>query len=201
MRNTLLAALAFCAIAAAQTWIPLPAGSPAGSSVATMVIKPMSLFSTRKVIGGGRTVGLWSVGVCNDTLQRIVVPRLRLMAAVPDVVDLPNDLAEDVVGRQTAASPASFLGANGDRIMNLVSSGLMIGGVASGTGNATYAGLGLAGLSFVFQSISKTAPTAQPYFSQLLPAAVPLDPGACSQYYVFASLMKGASPRVVRLGQ
>lgn len=190
-----------CSSAIAQTWTPLPAGSPPGSSVVTLVMKPMSLFSTRKVIGGGRTVGLWTVGVCNDSLQRIVVPRLRLMAAVPDVVDLPNDLAEDVVGRQTSAAPSSFLGANGDRIMNFVSSGLMIGGVATGTGNATYAGLGVAGLGFIFQSIAKTAPTAQPYFSQLLPAAVPLEPGACSGFYVFSALMRSPTARVVRLGQ
>lgn len=201
MTRLVAAAIALCPAIAAQTWTPLPVSAPNSTSVVTLVMKPMSLYSTRKVIGEGRTVGLWRVGVCNDTAQRIVVPRERLMAAVPDVIDLPNDLAEDVVGRQTSAAPASFLGANGDKLLNFASSGLMVGGVVSGTGNATYAGLGLAGLMFIFQSISKTAPTAQPYFSQLLPSAIPLDPGACSGYYVFASLMKGAAPRVVRLGQ
>lgn len=200
MIRTLLIIL-ISASAIAQSWIPLPAGSTA-PSVVTLTVKPISLVSTRRVLGQGRAVGLWSVSPCNDTLSsRLIVPRPRLMAAVPDLVDLPNDLAEDIVGRQTTAAPASFIGTNGDKILGLISTGLMIAGFATGTKQATYVGAGTAGLQFVFQSIGSRAPTAQPYFSRLLPTLIPLEPGQCGEYFLFASLMHNAQPRVVRIGQ
>lgn len=158
---------------------------------ATVTLKPISLITTKKVIGGGRAVGLWTVTACNDSAVAMQLDRARIMAAAPSLHELPNDLAEDAVGRQSADQASSFLGQRGDALLSFASSGLAIGGLSTGADSIGYAGLALQGLAFIFKVAGQRAPNPQPYYSKLLPDLVALPPGGCSPaFYVFASLTK-----------
>ncbi len=166
----------------------------------TVTLKPISLVTTRKVIGEGRRAGLWTVTSCSDAGVRLLVDRGRIASAFPELRDLPNDLAEDVVGRQTAADVRSVLGSKGDELIGFASQGLAVGGFITGTDGAGYAGLALAGAQMIFRMLGKTAPTATPYYSRLLPDQVTVPPGGCAPtYYLFASLMQGARTLQARI--
>ncbi len=169
--------------------VPFQPPTTTGAGSISVVLKHVGSMTLKRVLGDGRSADLWTVGVCNETAGKVVAPRVRIMGAFA-VTDLPNDLAEDVVGRQTSANPKSVIGDNGDTILGLGASGLALGGIASGTAAASYAGVGMAGLQLVFRILAKQAPSATPYFSKLLPDVVGLDPGACGQWYLFSSLMR-----------
>jgi hypothetical protein len=182
--------------------LPVNAPATSGQQTITLVLKQVSTVTTRMILGQGKAAALWSVGVCNDTAVNQVIPRIRLMAAVPNVPDIPNALAEDAIGRQAAAAPASILGANGDTLISFASSGLMIGGIATSTSSSTWAGVGLSAASFALKLFAKSAPNPSVYFSQLLPDNVALAPLACSPYYLFTSVTRGGPTSiVVRLAQ
>jgi hypothetical protein len=109
----------------------------------TVTLKPISLVTTKKAIDSGKQAGLWTVSVCSDWTAKVTIDRARITSATPDLRDLPNDLAEDVIGRAIADNPKSFIGNNGDTLLSFGAAGLALGGIASGTNGATYAGLGM----------------------------------------------------------
>lgn len=194
-RPLILVALFFGSRVYAQTVAPefpsMPFGGPTTTGVhrVSVVVKHVTSMTVKQVLGEGHSVDLWTVGVCNDGGDRIGAPRVRVMAAFP-FTDLPNDLAEDVVGRQTANDPKSIIGETGDTILGLGSTGLTLGGIATGTAAATWAGVGMTGVQLVFRFLAKRAPSATPYFSKLLPDSIGLDGSGCGQWYLFASPMR-----------
>lgn len=176
--------------------MPFSAPGSAGHQVYA-VLKPIAQVTTRAVLGEGRAAGLWTVAYCNNSAARLTVSRVRLMAQVA-IPDLPNALAEDVVGRQASSDVRSVIGNNGDSVLNLISSGLTIGGIATKTSSAAWAGLATTGLQLIFRQLASRAPSPVPYFSQLLPDSVALESGSCSiTYYVFASLIQTPKPITV----
>ncbi len=158
----------------------------------SVVFKPISLLATRRIVGRERTVGWWTVSACNDGLATRSVARERLTALAPELHELPNVLAEDVIGRQNAADPKSFIGANGDAILQLASSGTAIGGYLTGSGPAQIVGLSLTGLQFIFRTLAKGAPDARPYYSTLLPDEFSLDAGRCRTFGLISGLIPNA---------
>jgi hypothetical protein len=163
-----------------------------------LTIKPLSLISTKSVYGKGQTVGKWTPTVCNDSAVKVDVSRDRLLMAVPELHELPSDLAQDVIGRTAAADPRSVIGDTGDAAMGLMAQVTTAAGVIAKSSRATYAGLGIGVLQIGLQLLKKHAPKPQPYYSELLPDSFALGPMQCTSdigkhFFIVASLLHGAA--------
>lgn len=192
-----IALLAFLPLLSGQS-PPPPVQNPAQIVLIPVHVwvKPISLVTTKKVIGEGRTAGVWTVDVCQDTNLKLSADRARILSGAMAVHVIPNRLAEDAIGRQGNADPKSILGTYGDEAIGLASDGGIIGGLAAGSSGALYVGAGLKAAQLIFRILKKAAPDASPYYSDLLPAQVAIPALGCSpQYYVFASL----APKVVSI--
>jgi hypothetical protein len=106
---------------------------------------------------------------------------------------LPNDLAEDVVGRQVSGDPQSIISANGNETLNLATTLVTGLGIVTKSTNTVY-GAAAAGIAqLIINLATKKAPSATPYFSRLLPDSIPLS-SSCGTWYVFSGLIRKAEP-------
>lgn len=166
------------------------------ADVLTVTLKPIPAKHTRKIIGRGQA-GIWTVMACSDSPKTLTVPRERIMGEALQIPDLPNAMAQDIVMRQIADSPFSFIGGQGDAILGLAASGLTAAGIAAKSSTAGYVGVGMAATQLIFRMLAAKAPNAGPYLANLLPDKVTLGAGDCHTWYVFSALV--ARPTAVQI--
>lgn len=128
-----------------------------------------------------------TVMLCTDSPVPIQFPRERVLQAAPGVHSIPNMLALDLGARAVSGDPKTFLGREGQSLLNLASSGLTAGGIAVRSDGLGWAGLGVGIAGFIIQSLARAAPSIAPYIGSLLPDKVALDAVGCGTFGLVAS--------------
>ncbi len=181
--------------------LPVPQAPALSPATAHALFTPISQSTVRGAFGRAKkaSIVLWTCQICNETATPVQLRRERVLMAAPWLLALPNDLAEDAIGRQVANDPQSFLGTNGNAVLTLGSTIATAAGVVAKSPAASYIGAGMLVGQFFINLATKRAPNAQPYFSRLLPSIVPLGAGGCDTYFIFASPVHNASPIIVEV--
>jgi hypothetical protein len=179
---------------AAQSWPVVVYNAPgtAGASRAIVKLMPISTVATRKPLGG-KTAGLWTIEACVVEGSVKSIPRTLLLAH-STVPFLPNDLAEDVIGRQVASDPNTLISTQGNAFISMVTALVSGLGIAAKSPNTVYAATAASVAQLLINSATKRAPNAQPYFSRLLPELVPVSSN-CGTWYLFAPLVRDAAKK------
>lgn len=175
-------------------WLAVAAASALSAQVVA-TLKPISTVTSRAIVGEGRAIGVWTVTLCSRQQSERHVDRGEVFSQALQIRELPNDLAQDVAGRQADADSRSVLGSVGDQLVGLAGDGSLMAGIAADTPAALYAGAGLKVAQLILRLVKRQAPNPTPYFSRLLPDEVVLPAMRCSPaMYFFASRMPKAAP-------
>lgn len=141
---------------------------------------------------GLRTLGLWTVTACNDSPRATMLPKERLMLALPSVRIVHTDRAKAVLSYAQGRQPRA-------RAVQVIRYALLGAAVASGfAGGSPAASAGLAaGAGFADQfarRLEAETPSLAPWLAGLSDEPLRLDPGSCGFRTVFAALQRGARP-------
>lgn len=152
-------------------------------------ISPNSSKASLPTIG---LVGLWVVGICNNSPVSATVQRTAILAAAPALHAMPDNLAQDLMTRKVGTSPWSVTAAILKELGIIVPMGVAAQGLANNSKTTAYAGIGAAVGMYLVSRATARVPNPTPYFAELLPAAVTLGPLQCSTapYFLIADLMK-----------
>jgi hypothetical protein len=161
------------------------------STLVTATFKPLPISGTSKVFGKGRDIGLWTVGVCNESSFPVIKPREKIMRMAPLIHELPNSLAQDVLTRKAASSGRATFAEVATGLTGLAGTGVTAAGIAQGSRSATYVGAGLQAVAVLVTLIKKHAPDPTPYLGEFLPDMVALSAGpeSCHTWLIGAGLM------------
>jgi hypothetical protein len=171
-------------------WKSIPFDAPT-TVQAIAQATPISIMSTRKVLGKGRSVGLWKISICSRNGAVTLPAEQVLMGST--IPFIPNVLAEDIVGRQVSTSPVSVISANGNTALSLATTVVAGIGIAAKSPNTLYASAAASVAQLFINLATQQAPNATPYFSSLLPSTVAFNAqNACGTWYLFSSPIKNA---------
>lgn len=146
-----------------------------------VTLKPQSPKTTKALFGRGKDITIWNVGLCSTSTQIVVTARRpRIMEELPQITDIENRRAVEVLSRRAAKDPRSIAGTYGDQVLGLASQGLTISGYATKAKWASWAGIAALGLQLGLQAAKKTSPNPSQYFLDLLPSEVALAPMSCN---------------------
>jgi hypothetical protein len=187
---TLLVLCSPCLCAEAEGNIP-PAPAPSIGVRVRATPEPMSVLEALKL----RTLGLWSLSVCNETAATRTLARERLVLALPSIRIVGNDRARSALeyarGRTWQARTASVIRYG------------LLGATAStalaGSQKRVIASLAAGALvaDQVARRLDADTPALAPWLAGLSDEPLVLNPGACGSRTVFAAPMRNA--RVVEV--
>lgn len=139
---------------------------------------------------GMRTLGLWSISLCNDTASPVTISRERVILALPAVRIVSTERARAALayaqGRTWQARAAG--------VMRWGLMGSTVGAALAGTNKQVIAGLAVGALlaDQVARRLENEIPRLDPWVAGLSDEALTLGPGQCGSRTVFAALQRGA---------
>jgi len=134
---------------------------------------------------GMRSLGLWTVSLCSESPAPVVVPRERLVLALPTVRIVPNDRARAALqyaqertwqARTAGVMKYILLGATGATALAKTNPNV-VAGLAVGTGVAME----------VARRLEGDTPVLTPWLAGLDDGPLVLGPGQCGSRTVFAA--------------
>jgi len=152
-------------------------------------ISPQSQKATKPTMG---FVGVWTVGICNNSPASASITRTAILAAAPALHVLPDALAEDLMTRKAGTSKWSDLAAAAKEGGVILPLAIAADGIATNSKTTAYVALGAAVGAYLVTRATARVPNPAPYFTELLPATVTLPALQCSSqpYMLIADLMK-----------
>jgi hypothetical protein len=173
--------------------VPLRTALPevAISASITVTLKPLNLKSTKLVYNNSQ-VGIWTVAIKNNSVYNLnSIDRNTLMIEFPDVPDIPNALAQDILTRDKNSSFWSIAKSYLQELLNIGPVGLTAAGLATNSRALGYWGLGASMISYLVSRSISHAPNPAPYFSNLLPDIISVAAGRSSPtYFLVTPLIK-----------
>jgi|SRR5579872_2193097 len=166
-------------------------------NLSSAVIKPVTGRHSRLAqVTGNTGFSVWQTEVCSEQATPLTIPRERLMAAVPAIHELPNDIAQEVLNRRAAASAPSVALRIIDGTLPIVSTAGVAYGLSKKQNYATISGLSLMAVMLIRAEVARGAPNPQTILGDLLPATVSLVAAQCGTWLIVA----GMAPSVETIG-
>jgi hypothetical protein len=154
----------------------------------TVMFKPLSLKST-KLIYNNDQVGIWTVAIKNNSIYNLTINRNDIMIEVPDIVDFPNNLAQDILTRDANKSFWSIASKTLTEMLNLGGPALTATGLATNSKSLGYWGLSASVLTYFIGRATTRSPNPNPYFNMLMPDIIILNSErSSSTYFLVAAL-------------
>ena len=169
----------------------LVAALPAVAQV-TVTVKPISISGSRGALGGNK-VGLWTVSLTSRYAVPVDVPSERISQSFPQLRDIPNRLAEDILTRQSSNSFWSIVARWGPSLLAAAGAAYGAHGIAAGRNSQAWIGQGITLAPLLLGRAAQRAPAPNLYFSDFCPAHIGLTAYGSATCYLASDIVKNAA--------
>ncbi len=177
--------------AAIALLLALSLAAPTEAQV-SLLFSPLPLRTSRTV--GIRSVGLWTVLVCNDGPASVNLPEERILMAAPTLLALDHATALAAL-KQSHVRDRSVVIANLLQNAVFLASIFTAGGLIAASPRIVVSlTLGASGAMQLANAIKGQAPDFSAIQANLLETTLPLAPSACATRTLLAGIHKGVQP-------
>lgn len=172
---------------------------PALVASVSITLKPLTKNDTLKSIYSKGGVGVWTVGICNDSRVSFTLQKTRVMNEF-EFADVPNDAAKDLLTRRANASFWNVAGSALAEGLDITATGMAVGGAITSNKAVEIVGAGMKLGAYGVKRANSRKPDPTKYFDRMMPDDIPLGPVKCVPVsFILAEMPKDASKVDLRL--